>query len=135
VAASTDPVPRSQKPRAPARSGLRLTDRTANFCLPERVVARIQKLFVRQEEVILLGTVNVQNLGDRSVNEPRELSEGQEQLPISEEEPELLRRDVRNLGVKGVGSKPAGFHPPLRAPLSREPLCRCQHRLGRIGRD
>jgi hypothetical protein len=46
---------------------------------------------VRPEEVILLGTLYVQNLGNRSVNEPRKLPKWHEELTISQEKPEPQR--------------------------------------------
>jgi hypothetical protein len=46
---------------------------------------------VRPEEVIFLGTLNVQNLGNRSINEPRETPERYEELTVSQEQPKPER--------------------------------------------
>jgi hypothetical protein len=46
---------------------------------------------IRPEEVISLGTLNVQDLRDRSISEPRELLERYEELPVSQEQPKPQR--------------------------------------------
>jgi hypothetical protein len=43
------------------------------------------------EEVILLRTLDVQDLGNRSINEPRELPERYEELTVSQEQPKSQR--------------------------------------------
>ncbi len=46
---------------------------------------------IRPEEVICLGTLNVQNLGDWSIREPRELPEWYEELAVSQKQPKPKR--------------------------------------------
>src|SRR5258708_17993537 len=53
--------------------------------------------------------LEVENVRDRRVPEPRKVLEGDEDLPVAEENPKAVRRDVFNGRLKSGVSKPVGF--------------------------
>jgi hypothetical protein len=64
----------------------------------------------RPVEVLGLRPRDPQQLTDGSVEEPRELLEGDEQLSLIQQEPEPVAGDVGDLNAESGPSTPCGFH-------------------------
>jgi hypothetical protein len=56
-------------------------------------------------EMIAVWTLEIQNFGDRCVPEPRKMIERDKDFAIAENDPETVRGDILNLGLKSGGSK------------------------------
>lgn len=65
---------------------------------------------VRPMEVIWACQCHVKDRSNSGVFEPRELLKRQEQLPIMDQDPKSMLRDVCNLNRRSAPAKPCGFH-------------------------
>ena len=70
-------------------------------------------------EVVGLGALDICELGDWSVLEPRKLREGYEQFLGPQHEPEAVIRDVRNFNVQSACARQHGCHVRVSGPMLR----------------
>jgi hypothetical protein len=93
--------------------GLRTTDERIPFRMIERLDGQID-VQVRPVQVMWRGELDVRELPDRGVPEPREILERQKPFAFADEQPEAVSGDVADFDDRSVSPTRRGF--PPRAP-------------------